>query len=357
MQQNTKNDTTLIVPAAGGSSRYPGMRPKWMLTHPDGKMMIEKVLEEFNYESYKKTFIVILQEHCEKFEADIILKQAFNESIEIFILENKTGSCPETVFETITKNNISGQIVIKDTDCIVKTDSVLNKSCIVGMQVSAKSDVTNIQNKSFIVKNDNNIVQDIVEKSIVSNNICLGVYSFSTSDFVSAYTEILGSNVAFDTKELYVSHIISYLILDRNAIFEYVEAKKYVDWGTLNEWTKEKEKHKTYIFDIDGVMLKNYGKYGSKNWKNTFEPIQENFELVKRLSKNNEIIFMTSRPEECVVQFKDYLKLQGIKYKTIITSCNHSKRLIVNDFAPTNPYPSCESISVKRDSILKSYLA
>lgn len=356
MQQNTKNNTTLIVPAAGGSSRYPGMRPKWMLTHPDGKMMIEKVLEEFNYESYKKTFIVILQEHCEKFEADIILKQAFNESIEIFILENKTSSCPETVFKTITSNNISGQIVIKDTDCIVKTDNILNKSFIVGMQVSVNSDVTNIQNKSFIVKNDNNIVQDIVEKSIVSNNICLGVYSFTTSDFLSAYNEILGSNVAFDTKELYVSHIISYLILAKNAIFEYVEAKKYVDWGTLKEWTKEKEKHKTYIFDIDGVMLKNYGKYGSRNWKNTFEPIYENFELVKNLSKNNEIIFMTSRPEEYIIKFKKYLKEQCIDYKVIITGCNHSKRILINDFASTNPYPSCEGISIKRDSKLFNYI-
>ena len=132
--------------------------------------------------------------------------------------------------------------------------------------------------------------------------------------------------------------------------------EKYVDWGTLKEWTKERDKYKTYIFDIDGVMLENHGKYGSKNWSNTFEPIMENFELVKNLSRNNEIIFMTSRPEKYVIQFKDYLKAQGIKYKTIITSCNHSKRLIINDFAPTNPYPSCESFSVKRNSILKSYL-
>ena len=36
---------TLIVPCAGKSTRFPNMKPKWMLTHPDGKLMIEKALE------------------------------------------------------------------------------------------------------------------------------------------------------------------------------------------------------------------------------------------------------------------------------------------------------------------------
>ena len=38
-------ETTLIIPAAGKSSRYPNMKPKWLLSHPTGKLMIEKVLE------------------------------------------------------------------------------------------------------------------------------------------------------------------------------------------------------------------------------------------------------------------------------------------------------------------------
>lgn len=37
----------LVVPAAGESSRYPNIRPKWLLTMPDGKLMIEKSLSFF----------------------------------------------------------------------------------------------------------------------------------------------------------------------------------------------------------------------------------------------------------------------------------------------------------------------
>ena len=41
----------LILPVAGQSSRYPNMRPKWLITMPDGKLMIEKSeLNELNKE-------------------------------------------------------------------------------------------------------------------------------------------------------------------------------------------------------------------------------------------------------------------------------------------------------------------
>ena len=29
---------------------------------------------------------------------------------------------------------------------------------------------------------------------------------------------------------------------------------------------------------------------------------------------------------------------------------NHSKRTVINDFSPTNPYPSCGAINISRDS-------
>ena len=52
-----------------------------------------------------------------------------------------------------------------------------------------------------------------------------------------------------------------------------------------------------------------------------------------------------------------------VKYKTIITDLMHSKRILVNDFAETNPYPSSIAVNIPRndtglssilDSILKN---
>ena len=201
---NNKKDITLVIPAAGKSSRYPDMRPKWMLTHPDGKMMIEKVLEEFRYKGYRRTCIVVLREHCSEFEADLVLKQAFGESIEVLILEKPTKSCPETIYKAIQDLKIKGRVIIKDTDCIVSPETVISENFIVGMSIDENSSIKKIQNKSFIVKNDDNIIQDIVEKSIVSNNICLGVYCLLSEEFIESYNQIINSNLLFE-KMSYIS--------------------------------------------------------------------------------------------------------------------------------------------------------
>ena len=48
---------TLIIPCAGKSSRFPNMKPKYMLTHPDGKLMIEKAMENINLEVFNRVII------------------------------------------------------------------------------------------------------------------------------------------------------------------------------------------------------------------------------------------------------------------------------------------------------------
>ena len=93
--------STLIIPAAGRSSRYPNMRAKWLLTHPTGEIMLKKVLTSLNYDKFDRTIVTILKEHCEKYDADVILNQVFGDSIEILVLEEPTNSPTETIYKTI----------------------------------------------------------------------------------------------------------------------------------------------------------------------------------------------------------------------------------------------------------------
>ena len=46
--------STLILPCAGASSRYPNMRPKWALNHPDGSMMVTKGISGMNLSNVEK---------------------------------------------------------------------------------------------------------------------------------------------------------------------------------------------------------------------------------------------------------------------------------------------------------------
>ena len=64
--------STLIIPCAGRSSRYPNLRPKWLLTHPDGDLMLEKVVDALTINGLDRTIITIVQEQIEKYEADLL---------------------------------------------------------------------------------------------------------------------------------------------------------------------------------------------------------------------------------------------------------------------------------------------
>lgn len=347
-----ENKPILIIPAAGKSSRFKNMKPKWMLTHPSGKLMIEKVVDGLNIDDYSMIYFVILDEHCKKYEADLILSQCFsNIPHKIVILDEPTSSSPETVFNCIKKENISGSIVIKDCDCLVSFKVPNFTNFVVGIDVS--NNIKNIQQKSFILVNQDNIIQEIVEKKIVSDRVCLGVYGIESSDLINSFHK-LEKNIE---NELYFSHIISDLIDSKQKIFIEVEADQFIDWGTKEEWFSANNIKNTYFVDIDGIMLLNTGKYGSKNWYNTIEPIEENIQIIKQLSdEGHEIIFVTSRPSDGIEMFKKLLEDKNIKYKTIIDSCLHSKRIIINDFAPSNPFPSCLSINIPRNHLIEQYL-
>tara|TARA_R110002167_G_scaffold271943_1_gene478450 strand:- start:6790 stop:7842 length:1053 start_codon:yes stop_codon:yes gene_type:complete len=346
----------LVIPAAGLSSRFPGMKPKWLLTHPDGNLMIKKVLGSFKMANYDRVIITILRDHCQKYDADLMIQQIFGTSIEVCILEQQTKDPAETIAKTIQIMDLKGFITIKDSDCYVLADYPVDKQFICGLKIDKMDDIVKIHNKSFIIKNDENIITDIIEKKVVSDTVCLGVYCLKIDNLMSAYNKINSSPVYRHDNEMYISHIVSYLI-SQNDILHFVEAEQFIDWGTLKEWQKEQKKFRTYFFDIDGVFLKNTGKYGVKNWSNTFEPIQENINTLKQLSDSGaQIIFTTARPKDHIDEFKELLLENKIKYKQIITDCNHSQRVIVNDFAPTNPYPSCNSISIPRNCNLGDYL-
>ena len=73
----TKN---LIVPVAGKSSRYPGMRPKWLLTMPDGKLMIEKSLSLLNLKVFSRIIVIVLSDHLKKYTS----KNSLQASLKIF---------------------------------------------------------------------------------------------------------------------------------------------------------------------------------------------------------------------------------------------------------------------------------
>lgn len=349
---------TLIIPCAGKSSRFPNMKPKYMLTHPDGKLMIEKSIEQLNIDIFDRIIITIVKPHDEKYDAGLIMYQVFqnNPKVEVCVLDDFTSSASETIYQTIKKMNITGSVIIKDSDNIVKVNLQNNiKNMIVGYDIYTHKDITNIPGKSFLIVNEQNIIQDIIEKQIVSNIICLGVYCFEDiSLFIKAYEELKQQNIS---GEMYISHVISYMLTKYKLVFEAVQASYYEDWGTLDEWKKVQQNFRTYFVDIDGVLMENRGKYGKINWYNNDEIIPENMEVIRNLqNKGAQIVITTSRTEEFRPGLEKILKENGIRPYAILMGMNHAARVVINDFAPTNPYPSGIAITLPRNCSLKEYL-
>lgn len=342
----------IVVPAAGRSSRFPNMRPKWLLTHPNGRLMITESLSEFDMKNIEEINIIVLSKHLEQYSCkkSLIkeLSENFNTKINIIELDSETKSQSETLYNGIRQANIAGEIFIKDCDNKFSTE--IKKGNYVSYVNINNFNIKNLSNKSYLILNkEKNIIESINEKQIVSNYLCVSGYSFNDSlDFLKSYEQISSFE---DEKEIYVSHVINNLILNNSKIFNSNQAYNFIDWGTLSDWEEYIEKYATYFVDIDGVLFENASKHFYPEW-GISNPIIENINVLKDLydSKKCEIILTTSRSIDFKEATLNQLKKYDIEYHNIIFGLQHNKRIIINDFSNTNKYPSCSAINIERNS-------
>ena len=342
----------LVIPAAGQSTRYPDTRPKWLMTMPDGQLMIEKSVSDFNCKNFKKVFIVVLKEHLKKFTNKEYLiksmKRTIGKNVEIVELEKKTTCQAETILSFLKKIKIKGSILIKDCDNKFSIAENFSKKKIQNIVYAIDintQDLVDAKNKSYIKFNKKNILTNIVEKKIISDYFCTGAYGFEDINTFMLTAERLLKR----SKDVYISHVIFDMML--NGIdFRYKEAKNYVDWGTIREFRNYQKKTLTIFCDFDGCIVENGSKFGKKGWKTDvlFNNVTKLRELQNR--KNIILIVTTSRPSSQIKYIKNLLKSNQIHFDRIITDLPHSKRVLINDFSTTNPYPSAMAINLERDS-------
>ena len=117
----------LVVTAAGLSTRFEGLKPKWMLTHPSGRWMIVEALSSVDFSVIDKVYFGFLQEHLDKYNCIDGIKLCFKElgiedKAELVALNNRTDNQPHTVYEVIKQANVKGAILIKEVDNYFKFD-------------------------------------------------------------------------------------------------------------------------------------------------------------------------------------------------------------------------------------------
>jgi hypothetical protein len=199
----------------------------------------------------------------------------------------------------------------------------------------------NTAGKSYTLSNNQGIITSIVEKQIVSSSFCVGGYQFGTArDFIKSF-EALYSN---SRSEIYVSNVIDYLILN-GTIFIEQYVTNFIDIGTAPEWF-EYNNRPTYFCDIDGTIIKS-----TMNYYEPYIPLTNNINKLKsEMARGCKIIFCTARGKQYKNLTMNMLDELGFGDCDLIMEVHHSKRVVINDYANSNPYPTAIAVNIARDS-------
>ncbi len=335
----------VILPCAGLSTRFPDMRPKYLLTDYTGKIMIENVIAP--YVGLHRIRMVVLAEHQERYRVVEMMEKIFGGSVEVAVLPERTKGPAETVYRGLLAAGVDSQagVLIRDCDSFFNHDALIPGNRVHVASLDDHPNIRNAAGKSYVIANDQGIVDTIVEKSIVSNVFCVGGYQFNkAADFISAY-----ENLSSAAGEPFVSNCIDYLI-SRGAVFEIQRSSEWVDVGTAKDWTDYNDRP-TIFCDIDGTIVENQSQWGSKNYFTDPVPLTENVAaLVSAAELGCQIIFTTARPEKYRARTTEVLDGLGFRGYQLLMGLHHSRRILINDYAPSNPYPSAVAINLRRDS-------
>ena len=333
----------VIIPCAGRSSRYPGTRPKYLLTLYDGSLMFETAARP--YIGKTDVHFVILQEHEKKYNVKDTFSRVYGEQagVHVHVLEDETSGPAETVY-TITKQLPPNESVfVKDCDSFfdapMRTD---NHVCVADLRENLN--VTKVAAKSFAVANNQNMLTGIVEKSVASNYICVGGYGFSSAGQYNGAFEKLQTM----TDEIFVSHVIQEIL--HTDVFEILLVNNYIDVGTYQEFVEYNQSKPTIFCDLDGTVFYNQSEHFDNHHGNPPKPIPNAVKyLLDKQANGCRLIFTTSRKRKFADVTVQALKECGFQEYDILFDMPHAPRMIINDNSVTNPYPTAIALNVPRD--------
>lgn len=335
----------IIIPCAGLSTRFPNMRPKYLLADYLGRRMIE--LAARPYINDHQVHAVILGQHENQYGVSAMFREMFGDSVRLVILDSPTSGPAETIFRAIEHINlpIDSPFLVHDCDSVFNHPPIIDGNMVYVDSLVNHPDLRTPANKSYVETNDQGIVTSIIEKKITGDLFCVGGYQFQSSgEYMEAYKDLSKSNLS----EIYMSSVIDHLI-SRGTIFTTRSVTDFVDLGTKDDW--EKFNNKPTIFcDIDGTIIYNQSPYGDNAYGTTPVILERNVKaLLSAKDSGCQIIFTTTRASKWQGVTKKLLSDLGFEDCQLIMDLHHSRRIVINDHAPTNPYPSAVAINIKRD--------
>jgi hypothetical protein len=341
---------TMLLPCAGHSPA--GKRPKWLLTTPEGELMVRRAAAALPPERVTRAVVAMCAEDDVRYSAAEAIRRAFAAtpglSVDIVILDHPTQGPAQTVQLMMDRAGVRGPIAIKDGDSLFDPLPAPRESFVAVCDLRRNPGVAGISGKSFIRLNEHGFVADIVEKEVCSSLISAGLYGFSdTAVFRQAYHAL--HNVQA-TPGLFVSHVIEQAICAGEMVAA-LPVEAFLDLDSEALWRDHCRRRGTLVIDIDGVVVKNQSRFFPPYWETPEQPIGANVACLRDLqAAGKQLVFMTARPETYRTKTHAMLTGLGLHAHALIMDCHHGQRCLVNDFAPSNPYPSAVAVNLERNA-------
>ena len=321
------------------------------------RMMVTEAISGLNLDFFDNIYFICLQQHEEKYQfmkgfVSELDDAGLREKSNIVLLPEQTDSQSETVYTFLSGYDLDGFIFIKDSDGFYRCD-VEERNQVAYFDLNDMDDI-NARTKSYVDLDVNDVVTNIVEKKVISSTFSSGGYGFADAkEFCKTFEKLQDMD-----GECYISHIIFEMMLS-GSTFYGTKTTDFKDWGTLDAWNKYKSQYKCLFVDIDGTLITN-SSHHFPPYVGSGEPIENNIDFLAELHEQGKtkIVLTTSRPDKFRQLTIMELQTKGIPFDELVMGLPHCQRVIINDFARSNPYPSCKAINIPRntDDLMEYFL-
>lgn len=341
----------LILPVAGKSSRFNGSKPKYLLRHPEGGIMLTAAIAQLPLNSFDEIYVVCLKEHLERFPVRQQLKEALlpevYAALHVMTIEESLSQ-PHTVAQALDLIGGDFSFLVKDCDNTFGLDMPLNEQQADAVVCALLEDYPEVRaaNKSYLTTYGHQVV-NLAEKKVISDRFCVGGYFFASSKYYLSVWNKVPPEIRLN-ESFHLSHLIYRSIMEGRVV-ETIGACGYEDWGTQQDWERYCDTFATLFVDVDGVLVENAATDHSP-YPGETRLLTENVAFLKS-QKRLTLVFTTSRPEKFRSETVAQLQAAGLKYHTLLMGLPHARRVAVNDHRPGEAYrPSAIGISLPRDS-------
>lgn len=208
---------TIVVPMAGRGSRFAdaGYALPKPLIDVAGKPMITRVIDNLRCSRPHQFVFVVQREHLEIYALSRTLNEA-TESPIIVPIDGVTRGAAETVLAA-EKHIPPGPLVIANSDQWVDFDMDLFYESLCDADGVILT-MSSTDPKWSYIRRKNEVIVEVVEKKVVSNEATVGIYGYRKSSyFCEAATEMITRD-DFSLGEFYVAPTYSYLARDGKII-------------------------------------------------------------------------------------------------------------------------------------------